>query len=89
MDRVTLRWGRGVEEPVLSVAEGTPAMPVGRCSWELSGRKLHRKIKKSQTLRMTILWEFDEKHLRQVSAYGTQFWSQFNRPHGTHFASGT
>jgi hypothetical protein len=25
-------------------------MLVGRCSWELSGRKLHRKIKKSQTL---------------------------------------
>ena len=30
-------------------------MPVGRCSWELFGRKLHRKIKKSQALRMTIL----------------------------------
>jgi hypothetical protein len=27
----------------------TPAMLVGRCSWELSGRKLQRKIKKSQT----------------------------------------
>jgi hypothetical protein len=25
-------------------------MPVGRCSWELFGRKLHRKIKKSQAL---------------------------------------
>jgi hypothetical protein len=25
-------------------------MLVGRCSWELSGRKLQRKIKKSQTL---------------------------------------
>jgi hypothetical protein len=24
-------------------------MLVGRCSWELSGRKLYRKIKKSQT----------------------------------------
>jgi hypothetical protein len=24
-------------------------MLVGRCFWELSGRKLHRKIKKSQT----------------------------------------
>jgi hypothetical protein len=24
-------------------------MLVGRCSWELSGRKLHRKIKKSRT----------------------------------------
>ena len=24
-------------------------MLVGRCSWELSGRKLHRKTKKSQT----------------------------------------
>ena len=31
---------RGVEEPVLSVAEGTPAMLLGRCSWELSGREL-------------------------------------------------
>jgi hypothetical protein len=31
------------------VAEETPAMLVGRCSWELSGRKLHRKIRKSQT----------------------------------------
>jgi hypothetical protein len=41
---------RGVEEPVPNVAEGTPAMFVGRCSWELSGRKLHRKIRKSQTL---------------------------------------
>ena len=40
---------RGVEEPVPSVAEGTPAMHIGRCSWELSGRKLRRKIKKSQT----------------------------------------
>jgi hypothetical protein len=27
----------------------TPAMLVGRCSWELSDRKLQRKIKKSQT----------------------------------------
>ena len=26
----------------------TPAMLVGRCVWELSGRKLQRKIKKSQ-----------------------------------------
>ena len=26
-------------------------MLIGRCSWELSGRKLHRKIKKSQTPR--------------------------------------
>jgi hypothetical protein len=25
-------------------------MLIGRCSWELSGRKLQRKIKKSQTL---------------------------------------
>jgi hypothetical protein len=40
---------RGVEEPVPSVAEGTPAMLVCRCSCELSGRKRQRKIKKSQT----------------------------------------
>ena len=39
---------REVEEPVPSVAEGTPAMLVGRCFWELSDRKLQRKIKKSQ-----------------------------------------
>jgi hypothetical protein len=31
---------REVEEPVPSGAEGTPAMLVGRRSWELSGRKL-------------------------------------------------
>jgi hypothetical protein len=24
---------------------------------------------------MTILWEFDEKHPKQVSAYGTQSWA--------------
>jgi hypothetical protein len=40
---------RGVEEPVLSEAEGTPAMLISRCSREPSGRKLQRKIKKSQT----------------------------------------
>jgi hypothetical protein len=27
----------------------TPAMLVDRCSWELSGRKLQRNLKKSQT----------------------------------------
>ena len=37
MDRVTQRLWRGVEGP--------PAMLVWRCSWELSGRKLHLKIK--------------------------------------------
>jgi hypothetical protein len=37
--RVTLRLWRGVEEPVLSVAEGTAAMLVGSCSWELSGHR--------------------------------------------------
>jgi hypothetical protein len=31
---------RAVEEPVLSVAEGTPAMLVGRCPSQLSGHKL-------------------------------------------------
>jgi len=39
---------REVEEPVLSVAEGTPAMPVGRCSSKLSGHELQAKSKKSQ-----------------------------------------
>jgi hypothetical protein len=43
--RVTQGLWRGVEEPVLSVAEGTPAILVCRCSWELSGRKLQHKIK--------------------------------------------
>ena len=62
MDRVTLRWGRG--------AEGTPAMPVGRCPWELSERKLHRNIKTSQPLRMKILYAFDEKHPKQVGLMG-------------------
>jgi hypothetical protein len=39
---------REVEEPVLSVAEGTPAMPVGRCSSKLSGHEPQAKSKKSQ-----------------------------------------
>jgi hypothetical protein len=34
---------------------------------------------------MTILWEFDEKHPKQVSAYGTQSGVVFNRPSGTQF----
>jgi hypothetical protein len=42
---------RGVEEPVPSVAEGTPAMRVCRCSWELSGRKLQRKKKVTNSKR--------------------------------------
>jgi hypothetical protein len=32
---------------------------------------------------MTILWEFDEKHPRPVSAYGTQSWAKFSRPRST------
>ena len=28
---------------------------------------------------MTILWEFEEKHPGQVSAYGTQSWAKFNQ----------
>jgi len=55
-------------------------MLVCRCSWEISGRKLHEKSKKSQALRITILWEFDEKHPRLVSACGTQPWAKFSRP---------
>ena len=31
-----------VEEPVLSVAEGTPAILVGRCSWDGCGRQTGR-----------------------------------------------
>ena len=41
---------RAVEEPVLSVAEGTPAMLVGRCSSELSGHRPQGKSK-SHSLR--------------------------------------
>jgi len=48
--RITEGLWRGVEEPVPSVAEGTPAMLVGRCSSELSGHRLTRKPKKSQPL---------------------------------------
>ena len=43
--RLTQDLKRGVEEPVLSVVEGTPAMLIGRCSSQLSG---NRKLKKSQ-----------------------------------------
>jgi hypothetical protein len=32
-------------------------MLVGRCSWELSGRKPQRKIKKSQTPSEAEAWE--------------------------------
>jgi hypothetical protein len=32
---------------------------------------------------MTILWEFDEKHPRQVSAYGTTSWVFSAVPGGT------
>ena len=39
---------RGIEEPVPSVAEGTPAMLVGRCSSELSNHELEAKLAKSQ-----------------------------------------
>jgi hypothetical protein len=35
--RITEDLWRAVEEPVPSVAEGTPAMLVGRCSSQLSG----------------------------------------------------
>jgi hypothetical protein len=37
--RLTEGFWRGVEEPVPSIAEGTPRMVVGRCSSELSGPK--------------------------------------------------
>ena len=46
--RITEGLWRGVEEPVLSGVEGTPAMLVGRCSSELSGHRLQGKLKKSQ-----------------------------------------
>ena len=46
--RITDGLWRAVEEPVLSVAEGTPAMLVGRCSSQLSSHKLQAKSKKSQ-----------------------------------------
>jgi hypothetical protein len=66
------------EEPVPSAAEGTPAMLVGRCSWELSGRKLLRKIKKSQALsgaltdssRETALDGAESKNVEVASGHG-------------------
>ena len=44
--RITNGLLRVVEEPVPSVAEGTPAMLVGRYSLELSNHKLQSKLKK-------------------------------------------
>jgi hypothetical protein len=46
--RITDALWRGVEEPVPSVAEGTQAMIVGRCSSKLSSHKIQSKSKKSQ-----------------------------------------
>ena len=40
---------RAVEELVLSVAEGTSAMLVNRCSSELSGHQNHEKKSKSHS----------------------------------------
>jgi hypothetical protein len=37
---------------------------------------------------MTILWEFDEKHPKQVSAYGIASWATLSRPSGTQFGQG-
>jgi hypothetical protein len=42
---------RGVEEPVLSEAEGTSAMLVNRCSSELSGHQNHERNQKVTTSR--------------------------------------
>ena len=38
----------------------------------LNMQKTRKDQKKSQALRMTILWEFDENTLKQVSAHGTK-----------------
>jgi hypothetical protein len=46
--RITNALRRAVEDPVPSVAEGTPAMLVGRCSSELSNHNLQSNIEKSQ-----------------------------------------
>src|SRR5882757_8268829 len=46
--RLTEGLQRVVEEPVLSVAEGTPRMLVGRCSSQLSGHQNNRRNQKSQ-----------------------------------------
>jgi hypothetical protein len=32
---------------------------------------------------MTILWEFDEEHPKQINAYGTQSWVILSRPRST------
>jgi hypothetical protein len=42
---------RGVEEPVLSEAEGTSAMLVNRCSSEFSGHQNHERNQKVTTSR--------------------------------------
>jgi hypothetical protein len=37
---------------------------------------------------MTILWEFDKKHPKEDSAYGTASWVISSRPSGTEFCGG-
>jgi hypothetical protein len=48
--RLTEGLQRVVEELVLSVAEGTPRMLVGRCSSQLSGRQNNGRNQKSHNL---------------------------------------
>jgi len=63
--RITESLWRGVEEPVLSEAEGTSAMLVSRCSSELSGHKLWGKSKirgKARNLQLDgPSWNFFEE----------------------------
>ena len=46
---------------------------------------MHERSKWSQALRMTILWEFDEKHPKPVSGYENAAWIKFRCPGGTQF----
>src|SRR5579863_6497100 len=39
-----------------------------------------KRSKKSQALRMTLLWKFEERHSKQISAYGTQSWLPKSKP---------
>src|ERR1700748_571360 len=41
-------------EGFMARSRRTPATLISRCSWELSGRKLERKIKKSETCRRQV-----------------------------------
>jgi hypothetical protein len=56
----------------------SPTIPSG--SFDSAPQALCHAIHlRGAALRMTILWELDEKHTRQVGAYGTQSWAQVSQ----------